>query len=146
MLITHLQLASKLRMSGAIPPLPLCLHGVDRDNFICMHDNTARYAVDIPAAAWRLGSSNLIGCSQWHSAAYTRFISACFKTASSWPGNVGTQTYQEGNGGDWAVTVQRDQMIWLGSFLSRSWKPLVSDPLDNVRRVVSFSSKGRFCS
>ena len=32
-LIAYLYLVPRLRMSGAIPSLPTCLHGVDRDNF-----------------------------------------------------------------------------------------------------------------
>jgi hypothetical protein len=51
----------------------------------------------------------------------------------------------------WAVTVHHDQRIWIGCSLSRSWKHLVSNSFDNVRRVygrtspyvVSFSSLKR---
>jgi hypothetical protein len=32
-LTIHFQLVPRLRMSGAMPPLSLCLHAVDRDNF-----------------------------------------------------------------------------------------------------------------
>jgi len=82
------QLAPRLKMSGAMPPLPLCLHGVDSDNFICMRENTTRYTVDVPDATLRLGSKSVIGCPQWQSTAYTWVISAYFKPASSWPRNV----------------------------------------------------------
>ena len=36
---THLQPVPRLRMSGAIPPLPLCLCGVDREKNLTCHMN-----------------------------------------------------------------------------------------------------------
>ena len=153
MLITHLQLAPRLRMSGAIPPLSLCLHGVDRDNFICMHENITRYAVDIPAAVLRLGSNSLIGCPQWQSTTYTVYLCVLQDSIilTRKCRNIDLSGWKRWR---WPVTVHHDQRIWLGSSLSRSWKPLVSNPFDNMRRVygrtspcvVSFSSKGRFFS